>query len=65
MNTDVTMEPEQFRRISRALADPRRMELLERIAAQDEVGCAAFGPAKLQYHNHRFLITLANSQTPD
>ena len=35
------MEAEQFTRISRALADPTRMDLLQRIAAEDEVGCAA------------------------
>ena len=34
------MELEQFHRISRALADPRRVELLERIAAQNETACA-------------------------
>ena len=33
------MDAAQFIRISRALADPRRMELLERIAADEEVGC--------------------------
>ena len=36
------MEAEQFHRISRALADPTRMEILERIAGGGkELGCAA------------------------
>jgi len=35
------MDPDRFNRISRALADPRRMELLQRIASEDEVGCTA------------------------
>lgn len=35
------MESEQFNRIGRALADPRRMAILERIAAETEVGCGA------------------------
>lgn len=35
------MDREQFNRISRALADSRRMEILERIASEPEVGCAA------------------------
>jgi ArsR family transcriptional regulator len=34
------MDTGQFHRITRALADSRRMELLERIAADKEVGCA-------------------------
>lgn len=33
------MDPEQFTRIAKALADPRRFELLQRIAAEEEVGC--------------------------
>jgi ArsR family transcriptional regulator len=31
----------QCNRVSRALADPRRMEILERIARDSEVACAA------------------------
>src|SRR3954470_823455 len=37
-----TREPvdsEQFQRIAKALADPRRFEILEHIATQGEVGC--------------------------
>jgi len=34
------VEPDQFNRIARALADPRRMEILERVAAQNEMACA-------------------------
>ncbi len=35
------MDQEQFHRISKALADPRRFEMLQRIASQNELGCAA------------------------
>lgn len=36
------MEPDQFHRISKALADPTRLEILERIAAEaGEVACAS------------------------
>jgi ArsR family transcriptional regulator len=34
------MGPEQFSRITKALADPRRLEILERIAGEDEIACA-------------------------
>lgn len=33
------MDAEQFTRIAKALADPRRFEILEMIAADDEVAC--------------------------
>src|SRR5436190_8437157 len=33
------VESEQFQRIAKALADPRRFEILEHIAQQGEVGC--------------------------
>lgn len=33
------MDLEQFQRIAKALADPRRFEILEHIAKQHEVGC--------------------------
>ncbi len=34
------MDAEQFQRIAKALADPRRFEILEHIARQAEVGCS-------------------------
>ncbi|MFI5228459.1 MAG: ArsR/SmtB family transcription factor [Gemmatimonadales bacterium] len=34
------MDAEQFQRIAKALADPRRFEILEHIAQQAEVGCS-------------------------
>jgi ArsR family transcriptional regulator len=33
------LESEQFQRIAKALADPRRFEILQHIAQQAEVGC--------------------------
>jgi ArsR family transcriptional regulator, arsenate/arsenite/antimonite-responsive transcriptional repressor len=33
------VESQQFQRIAKALADPRRFEILQRIAQQAEVGC--------------------------
>ena len=35
------MNNEQFHLVNRALADPRRLEILERIANEKEVACAA------------------------
>lgn len=35
------MDPDQFYRISKALADPQRLAILERIAATPEIACAA------------------------
>ncbi|TSA39599.1 ArsR family transcriptional regulator [bacterium] len=35
------MEPESFQRIAKALADPQRFALLERIAREPEVACMA------------------------
>ena len=34
------MDSKQFRKISKALADPRRYEILSRIAAAKEVACS-------------------------
>ena len=33
------MDQEQFTRVAKALADPRRFEILEMIAADEEVAC--------------------------
>jgi ArsR family transcriptional regulator len=35
------VDTEQFNRITKALADPRRMDILERIASEKEAACAA------------------------
>jgi ArsR family transcriptional regulator len=34
------VDVDQFQRIAKALADPRRFEILEHIATQSEVGCS-------------------------
>jgi ArsR family transcriptional regulator len=34
------VDAEQFQRVAKALADPRRVEILEHIASQAEVGCS-------------------------
>jgi ArsR family transcriptional regulator len=50
------MEKRQFTRMSKALADPRRFEILQQIAADDEVSCASvkqchdITPATLSHH---------------
>ena len=50
------MERRQFARIAKALADPRRFDILTRIAAQDEVSCVCLKdklpitPATLSHH---------------
>src|SRR3954463_5352802 len=35
----IVVDTEQFQRIAKALADPRRFEILEHIARESEVGC--------------------------
>ena len=50
------MDKRQFTRIAKALADPRRFEILQQIAAKDEVSCASvkechdITPATLSHH---------------
>ena len=50
------MDDDQFFRIAKALADPRRFEILERIAAEREASCAvineemALTPATVSHH---------------
>lgn len=50
------MEARQFQRIAKALADPKRYEILSRIAAGKEVACSAMrcdigvSPATLSHH---------------
>lgn len=50
------MDRRQFTRIAKALADPRRFEILSQIAAEEEVSCAAvkkrqdITPATLSHH---------------
>ena len=35
------MEKRQFTKIAKALADPRRFEILQQIAAEDEMSCSS------------------------
>jgi ArsR family transcriptional regulator len=50
------MEKCQFTRIAKALADPRRFEILQQIASEKEVSCASvkechdITPATLSHH---------------
>jgi ArsR family transcriptional regulator len=39
------MTDDQFFRITKALSDRRRFEILQRVAAEDELGCAALTTA--------------------
>jgi ArsR family transcriptional regulator len=41
MGYDRLMEKRQFTRIAKALADPRRFEILQQIAGEEEVSCAS------------------------
>ena len=41
MQYDRVMEKKQFTRIAKALADPRRLEILQQIGTEDEVSCAS------------------------
>jgi len=40
LKVETFVDAEQFQRIAKALADPRRVEILEHIAQQVEVGCS-------------------------
>jgi ArsR family transcriptional regulator len=50
------MEKRQLTRIAKALSDPRRFEILQQIAGEDEMSCAALkeshkiSPATLSHH---------------
>jgi ArsR family transcriptional regulator len=50
------MEKRQITRIAKALSDPRRFEILQQIAEEDEMSCAAIkeiqsiSPATLSHH---------------
>jgi ArsR family transcriptional regulator len=52
----VTLTPQEFQAISRALADPRRFEILQQIAANDSLLCGqlhaqdTISPATISHH---------------
>jgi ArsR family transcriptional regulator, arsenate/arsenite/antimonite-responsive transcriptional repressor len=57
------MEPDQFHRITKALADPRRFEILEHIAsAEDEAPCSKLtsqspiSQATISHHVRELII---------
>jgi len=38
------VDEERFRRVARALADPRRVDILDRLAREEEMTCSALVP---------------------
>ena len=62
------MEREQFRRIAKALADPRRFEIFELIAGKGEVGCqhlcGVFPVSQATVSHHLKELSTAGLVTP-